>query len=323
MDSLPWTDIVLLVVLLGAAVDGYRRGFIVHASDVLTLVPAIWLTTGYSAEAADWLVLERDVSPLKARIAAPLAIFVGVQVAGALLVWLLCRRLPEEVRTSRANHVAGIFPAVLKFVAYGAIVFAVVAAVPTDRMRAIMAESHVAPTLASAGRAMAGWVGFSVDEVVGRAFRNLTVSNRPHHETIKIPAVSDPARLRIKSEQEQELLALVNEERKRAGVGPLQVDDELREVARAHSRDMWVRGYFAHQDPDGRDAADRVRAARIRYGLVGENIALAPTLPMVHEGLMNSPDHRANILDARYKRLGIGIVLGGSNGLMVTQNFRD
>ncbi|MBV9988254.1 MAG: hypothetical protein JO301_11270, partial [Chitinophagaceae bacterium] len=64
-------------------------------------------------------------------------------------------------------------------------------------------------------------------------------------------------------------------------------------------------------------------AAHIRYMAAGENLALARTPPMAHTGLMNSPGHRANILNRLYGRVGIGIIDGGRHGLMISQEFRN
>ena len=97
----------------------------------------------------------------------------------------------------------------------------------------------------------------------------------------------------------------------------------MAEVARAHSRDMFARSYFSHTNPEGQEAFDRMRQAGITYRVAGENLALAQTLPSAHQGLMNSPGHRANILLPRYGRVGIGVLDGGRYGLMVTQNFRN
>jgi uncharacterized protein YkwD len=55
----------------------------------------------------------------------------------------------------------------------------------------------------------------------------------------------------------------------------------------------------------------------------GENLALAQTLHIAHNGLMHSPGHRANILNPVYKRVGIGIVEGGMHGLMISQEFKN
>jgi uncharacterized protein YkwD len=86
---------------------------------------------------------------------------------------------------------------------------------------------------------------------------------------------------------------------------------------------MFARGYFAHDTPEGRDPFERMREAKIRFETAGENLALAPTVQVAHRGLMNSPGHRANILNAQFGRVGIGIMDGGIRGLMISQEFRN
>ena len=103
----------------------------------------------------------------------------------------------------------------------------------------------------------------------------------------------------------------------------LLADPELRNVARAHSADMFARGYFSHINPDGENPFYRISAAEINYLSAGENLALAQTLQIAHTGLMNSPGHRANILNPTFGRVGIGVQDGGIYGLMITQNFRN
>jgi uncharacterized protein YkwD len=66
-----------------------------------------------------------------------------------------------------------------------------------------------------------------------------------------------------------------------------------------------------------------MREGGVRFLAAGENLALAPSLQVAHNGLMNSPGHRRNILDHQFGRVGIGIMDGGIRGLMVTQNFRN
>jgi uncharacterized protein YkwD len=93
---------------------------------------------------------------------------------------------------------------------------------------------------------------------------------------------------------------------------------------------MYLRGYFAHETPWCRmpvagdsclDPFDRIRAAGIRYDVAGENLALAPSAAAAHQGLMDSPSHRANILSADYTSVGIAAVRG-PYGLMVAQEFK-
>jgi uncharacterized protein YkwD len=86
---------------------------------------------------------------------------------------------------------------------------------------------------------------------------------------------------------------------------------------------MFARGYFAHVSPEGLSPFVRLTRAGVKYLTAGENLALAPTLRIAHTGLMNSPGHRANILQPSFGRLGIGITDGGRRGLMVSQEFRN
>jgi uncharacterized protein YkwD len=66
-----------------------------------------------------------------------------------------------------------------------------------------------------------------------------------------------------------------------------------------------------------------MRSANVKFLTAGENLALGRTLKICHEGLMNSPGHRANILNPSFGRLGIGIMDGGIYGLMISQEFRN
>ncbi|WP_308188964.1 CAP domain-containing protein [Streptacidiphilus sp. ASG 303] len=116
------------------------------------------------------------------------------------------------------------------------------------------------------------------------------------------------------------VLTLVNQERAKAGCSPVATDPHLAKLARDFSDDMAARGFFDHTDPDGRSPWDRAAAAGISY-LGGENIARGQQTPEeVMDAWMNSPGHRANILNCDYKRLGIG-VHEGAGGPWWTQDF--
>ena len=127
----------------------------------------------------------------------------------------------------------------------------------------------------------------------------------------------------VDPKEEEAMLVLVNEERTKRGLGKLTMNEKARGVARGHSMDMFARGYFSHINPEGMNPFDRMEKGGVKFGIAGENLALAPTLALAHQGLMNSPGHRANILKPGYKTVGIGIVDGGPYGLMVTQDFTD
>ncbi len=122
---------------------------------------------------------------------------------------------------------------------------------------------------------------------------------------------------------EQQVLALVNQERAKQGLSALSWSDELTAVARAHSKDMAARGFFSHTNPDGQSPFDRMKAAGISYRTAGENIAAGQRTPQeVVNAWMNSEGHRANILNASYTRLGVGYASGsGAYSTYWTQCF--
>ncbi len=137
---------------------------------------------------------------------------------------------------------------------------------------------------------------------------------------------------------EEEILRLCNEARQAAGLPPLQPEPTLRDIARGHSDDMVVRGFYDHVSPDGLDPAARIASGhRQLIGVTGENIwggescdsgtACDPSNPEklareIFKGWMNSSGHRANILEKDYTHLGVGVTARGSK-VMATQNFAE
>lgn len=139
----------------------------------------------------------------------------------------------------------------------------------------------------------------------------------------RIPLNVTKTNLTIDYENEKSMFNLVNLERKKAGVKELTLREELVPIARNYAKDMWERSYFSHYSPEGEDVSDRLDKAGITYRAVGENLALAPTLIVAHTGLMNSEEHRKNILEPLYKQVAIGIVDNGIYGKIFVQIFTD
>ncbi len=85
---------------------------------------------------------------------------------------------------------------------------------------------------------------------------------------------------------------------------------------------MATRDFFSHKNKQGQTPFDRMRQAGITFITAAENIAYAPEVLEIHKNLMNSPGHRANILNPKYNKIGIGIV-AFKHGLMTTQLFTN
>lgn len=123
------------------------------------------------------------------------------------------------------------------------------------------------------------------------------------------------------TDDERLMVQLVNAERAKAGLAPLEVDMRVVQTARIKSQDMITYNYFSHDSPRLGSPFDLMKSAGIQYRTAGENIAGNQTVEAAHRALMNSSGHRANILNRSFKKIGIGIIKGGRYGLMVTQQF--
>jgi uncharacterized protein YkwD len=129
-----------------------------------------------------------------------------------------------------------------------------------------------------------------------------------------------PVEISTETQAEAAVLQLVNEERAGAGCGPVAASSDLARLAEAFSEDMALRGFFDHTNPDGEDPWDRAATLGI-IGLGGENIARGQaSAEAVMEAWMNSPGHKANILNCDFKTLGVGVHMG-DGGPWWTQDF--
>ncbi|KAF3469718.1 sigma-70 family RNA polymerase sigma factor [Streptomyces sp. Tu 3180] len=105
-----------------------------------------------------------------------------------------------------------------------------------------------------------------------------------------------------------QVLALTNTERSKAGCGPVTLDDRLARAAQLHSEDMSANGYFSHTGQNGSSFADRAKAQG-HPSPGAENIARGQnSAASVMQAWMDSPGHRANILNCSLKTLGVGVV---------------
>ncbi|MEV0225053.1 CAP domain-containing protein [Streptomyces sp. NPDC050704] len=136
----------------------------------------------------------------------------------------------------------------------------------------------------------------------------------------KAPKTTPPQAASGASTAEAEVLSLVNAERAKAGCSPVSASNSLAALAEAFSKDMAARDFFDHTDPSGATPWDRAEEAGVS-NLGGENIARGQAdAAAVMEAWMNSPGHRANILNCDFKTLGVGAHFA-SGGPWWTQDF--
>jgi uncharacterized protein YkwD len=148
---------------------------------------------------------------------------------------------------------------------------------------------------------------------------NKPETNKPETEKpeINVPEINTPA-----ESYATELLALVNQARKQQGLSALTLDSSLSAVAQAHSDDMAKNNFFSHTNLKGQSPFDRLKNAGVNYQTAGENIAMGQkNAQEVFSSWMNSQGHRANILNASFNKMGVG--LSNSSSKYWTQIFTN
>ena len=127
------------------------------------------------------------------------------------------------------------------------------------------------------------------------------------------------------AEVEAASFQLVNQARQTAGVRLLVLDPGLSAIARAHSESMRDHGFFDHRDPTtGKTFTDRLRDGGQTFHTAGENLAMVANAGdpagFAHTQLLASPEHRADMLNPSFNRVGLGVARSGST-YWITQLF--
>lgn len=315
-----WVDLILLLIILLAIIGGWYRGFILGSLDLITWIGSLVLGYTFYPYVARLLTKLLTLGAWLLPVSFLLTVIIARILLGLVTRYII-RAVPERANSGSINRFFGIIPGIINGVIFAVIIAALLLALPLrDSITKETRDSRFAGDLAM----QAEWVNRKLapvfDQAVRQTMNSLTVNPKSGE---KVPLSFKYDNAEVRPFLEMKMLEMVNDERIKEGLKPLKADPEMTRVARMHSQDMFVRGYFAHVNPDGKDPFDRMKAANVRFLAAGENLALAQTLEIAHTNLMNSPGHRANILNPAFGRLGIGVLDGGFYGLMISQEFRD
>ena len=325
--GLNFLDIIILCIVLFYVHEGYTLGFMMAFLDLVSFIISFIASLQFYTKVASLLTL---FFALPIGIANALSFFVLALVSEIILTLLVrrgLRYLPGLPHTPfyqwllKANHWFGILPGIVSAFIILSFLLTIIVTFPSSPVikNAVETSSIGSKLVANTSlfeKKLNVLFGGALDDTISF----LTVepkSNEMVQLHFKVPNGT------VDAQAEQEMFTLVNTERAKQGLPPLAFDNALRDVARAHSKDMFSRGYFSHNTPEGKSPFDRMDDAHITYQFAGENLALAPSTSLAMQGLMNSPGHRANILNPHYNKIGIGVIDGGIFGKMYSQEFSD
>jgi uncharacterized protein YkwD/uncharacterized membrane protein required for colicin V production len=326
-----WVDIAILLVVAWNLADGIRRGFIGSVADLLAFILAVLASVTFYVQLADFGASQWTMPRLLAR---PLAFAVLWVVTSTVAGWIgrvVGAPFAALLRGSALDTVLSIVPAAAKGFLVAGFILTIILAVPPlaegmpgqrefARVREAIQGSTLAGELVQRTAAFDRMAREIVGEPVSETLTLLTVKPETDERKTLDFRIENPA---IDAAAEERMFELVNEERRKAGLRLLVRDPAIDRVARAYSIEMLQRGYFSHETPEGLSPFDRMRAGGVDFVVAGENLALAPTVGIAHQGLMDSPGHRANILRPEFGRVGIGAAAADGRGRMFVQNFAN
>jgi uncharacterized protein YkwD len=125
----------------------------------------------------------------------------------------------------------------------------------------------------------------------------------------------------VLEEEQRALMADVNAARAEHGLAPLSADGRLARAALGHARDMAAHNYFAHDGGGDGTLADRLRAVHFDWTIEAENIALNSDETHANIALLQSPGHRANILDPQVRYIGVAALSIGAGSTLYVEDF--
>jgi uncharacterized protein YkwD len=316
-----YIDLLIIFIVLSSLWTGWYRGFVYGVLDLVRWVGSLLIGLSLYPVVAGWLEKLVDWNELWL---LPISFFMVAVLASILIQalgdWVIAR-LPRSIHQNKGNQVLGLLPGFLSGMVTAMMVVVLLTAFPLPQsVQDEVQESALVTRFSTYSEKAEMALAPVFDKALNRTMSKLTVQPGSE-EMIELPY--KVTKMTPRPDLEAEMLELVNQERAKENLQPLAADTSLRRVARLHSEDMFRRGYFSHYTPEGLSPFERIRKAKVPFRLAGENLALAPTLDVAHNGLMNSPGHRANIMRDKFGRVGIGVLQGSDRRLMITQNFRN
>ncbi|MGI8420008.1 MAG: CvpA family protein [Candidatus Levyibacteriota bacterium] len=328
LGGINFLDIIIILVVVFYAHEGYSLGFSLALLDLISFIFSFIAALKFYNTVASLLILFFGM-PLG--LANAVGFFL-IAFTSEVILSLLARRfvhlLPGLPRGNRiadalkaADHWLGVLPGLVSAFIILSFLLSVILTFPSSPF---IKQSVTNSVIGSQLIANTSLFENQLNTIFGGALNDtlnfLTVEPKSN-ETVQLHfKVSNG---KVDGPAEQEMFRMVNTERIKQGLPPVAFDDQLRDVARAHSQDMFTRGYFSHYTLEGKSPFDRMEAAGVNYQYAGENLALAPSTPLAMQGLMNSPGHRANILSPNFHTIGIGVIDGGIYGMMFSQEFTN
>lgn len=317
--GLNWVDSLILATLIFFAFEALGRPLIIETLDLISFLLAFLLSFKFYNLPAKFFETNFQIPHGLTLVFGFMVVWFFSEIVFYLLIKVLLPKLPAvKIKGAR---ILSVVPALFRGLVFIALFLVMVATFPIQpSIKKAVLDSQIGSQILKSAYGLEGPVKNVFGGVTNDTLTFLTIKPKGDE---RVNLGFQTAEYTIDQATERAMIALVNQERTSRGLKVLVFDEKLRGVARAHSEDMFKRGYFSHYSPEGETVADRASQAGIDFLVIGENLAFAPNVELAHKGLMASEGHRANILSEDFGKVGIGVLDGGVYGRMFTQVFAN
>lgn len=323
-----YIDFLILILFIYLIWQGYRTGLVAGLLNVAATIGSFVISALIYSKIGDLLHslfnLNENASPVAGFLVSLVVLEFGLNIIFTFIYAKVAPIYKKSKTVAKIDKYFGIIPSTLVGLFLTSLLMLLILTLPVRPwLREPIQESWWGKNIVSKGIGLVPTVEKTLNKIPYKNLVYILTPDNPSSE--KSQELNLPENISLSEDQqsEKEMFDLVNKERRDRGISELKVSDALRDVGRAHCTDMFKRSYFSHYTPEGKSPFDRIQAAGIDYVAAGENLAYAPSLAIAHQGLMNSPGHRENILRKEFGTLGVGVIDGRLNGKMFCQEFTN
>lgn len=315
-------DFILGLFLAALLVRGWTRGFVREALDLVGLVVGIWIAFKLSGPFGEFLVSRFGVSPEIAVIGAGIVLFLlfGVSMSVAAHYLSKVMHLPG---LNLINRFGGAAVATAWAVALLLVVINVARVFPLPESWDDALDESTIVELIAGEEAVPQQLfeRFGSDNVLGSlaALQSLFGSARAVPEGDEVLGIPPAAQDEIRQVRDEasEFLGFINEFRTGEGLRALESSVAVTGIAEDRAVLMYNTGRISRDNPPGQSLSDDLRAAGLRLGASGENIALASSVRAAFDAMLDSTTGLTHLTLASYDRVGVAVVDGPTGRLVV------
>lgn len=312
-----WLDWGIIAYAVFGALSGFWRGFVAILFQFASLILALLLTFQLFPRFGGWLDNSLHLPAAYSQPISLAIIFFALLFIFKFLSGLIQRMFTPFLKANPINRAGGAIVGAADSLIITSIVLALLITLPTPAniKTTIQNARFSKPLIAFA---------FKLDRVLGKWGHASGVNlgfQTAKGDSTSVPLNFTDTNPKEDIESEIKLAGLLHALRQKNDKPTLKPNLQLQEVAKAHAKDMLARNYFGHVSPEGDDAGKRITKATINATIVGENLAHAPTLELAQAGLVASPGHLKNMLNADFNSVGIAVYDVGGNGKIVVEVF--